>query len=87
MASGWALLQARQDPKANSLVKAVAEDFATAEGHAAARTSLQSRFPVSNLNEIGSLVDAKAPDDAAAFKNWLEQIAQRQRKQGPKAVS
>ena len=39
MASGWAVLKARQDPQKSSLVRAVAEDFATSEGRAAARTA------------------------------------------------
>ena len=87
MASGWALLKARQDPQKSSLLRAVAEDFATAEGRAAARTALESRFSVTNLAALSSLavaelkavagiVDVKAPNDAAAFKDWLEQIAQ-----------
>ena len=86
LASGWALLQARQDLQANALVKAVSEDFASPEGRSAARTALQSRFTVSDpqglknaavaeLQTVASIVDVKAPDDAAAFKNWLERIA------------
>jgi hypothetical protein len=35
-ASGNALLAAKQDPSANALIKAVAEDFGTAEGRAVA---------------------------------------------------
>lgn len=91
MASGWALLQARQHT--NPLVKAVAEDFATAEGRDAARTALQSRFSVSNadglrvaaiaeLKAVAGLLDAKTPNDAAAFKSWLEQIAQKSAEAG-----
>jgi hypothetical protein len=33
MAGGWALVEARQSNQANPLVKAVAEDFSTAQGH------------------------------------------------------
>ncbi len=40
MAGAWALVEARQAAQANPLVKAVAEDFGTAEGRTAARTSL-----------------------------------------------
>ena len=86
MASEWALLQARQDPQGNALVKAIAEDFASSEGRTAARTALQSRSmvldaeglknaAVADLRTVASLVDLKAPDDAAAVKNWLERIA------------
>ena len=88
MAGGWALVEARQNAHANSLVKAVAEDFATAEGRTAARTALQARFTggkleglkdaaLAELRAISSTLDAKAPEDAAAFKTWLQEVAQR----------
>ena len=88
MAGGWALLEARQNPQASPLVKAVAEDFATAEGRTAARTELQTRFTgaklevlkeaaLGELRAISSILDAKAPEDAAAFKTWLQEVAQK----------
>jgi hypothetical protein len=88
MAGGWALLEARQNPQANPLVKAVAEDFATAEGRTAARTELQTRFTggkleglkeaaLAELRAISSILDARAPEDAAAFKTWLQAVAQK----------
>jgi len=89
MAGGWALLEARQNAQANPLVRAVAEDFATPEGRTAARTALQSRFkgdaPLSALKDtalaelrtISGVLDAKAPEDAVAFKVWLQQVAQK----------
>ena len=88
MAGGWALVEARQNSQANSLVKAVAEDFATAEGRAAVRTALQTRFTggkpeglkdaaLAELRAISSILDAKAPEDAAAFKAWLQEVAQK----------
>ena len=88
MAGGWALLEARQNSQANPLVKAVAEDFATAEGRIAARTELQTRFTgrkleglkeaaLAELRAISSILDAKAPEDAAAFKTWLQEVAQK----------
>ena len=88
MAGGWALLEARQNPQANPLVKAVAEDFATAEGRTAARTELQTRFTggkleglkeaaLAELRAISSILDAKAPEDAPAFKTWLQEVAQK----------
>ena len=88
MAGGWALLEARQNPQSNPLVKAVAEDFATAEGRTAARTELQTRFTgrkleglkeaaLAELRAISNILDAKAPEDAAAFKTWLQQVAQK----------
>lgn len=89
MAGGWALLEARQNAQANALVRAVAEDFATPEGRTAARTALQSRFKggaqvsalkdtaLAELRTISGVIDAKAPEDAVAFKAWLQQVAQK----------
>ena len=88
MAGGWALLEARQSAQANPLVRAVAEDFATAEGRAAARGALQAKFnaakmealkdtALAELRDIASILDAKAPEDAAAFKAWLQGVAQK----------
>ncbi|HEX8663084.1 MAG TPA: hypothetical protein VF744_03530 [Beijerinckiaceae bacterium] len=88
MAGGWALLEARQSAQANPLVKAVAEDFATSEGRTAARTALQARFKGANiggmkdtaigeLRAVSGVLDAKAPEDAAAFKAWLREVAQK----------
>ena len=93
MAGGWALVEARQNSQANSLVKSVAEDFATAEGRTAVRTALQSRFTggkpeglkdaaLAELRAISSILDAKAPEDAAAFKAWLQEVAQKAAESG-----
>jgi hypothetical protein len=87
LSGGWALLEARKDPQANELVKAVASDFATPQTRDATRDALQSRFSVKDISEIkvraieelravSSLLDAKAPADAPAFKDWLRDIAQ-----------
>jgi hypothetical protein len=88
MAGGWALLEARQSNQANPLVKAVAEDFATAEGRTAARAVFDTRFTgakldglkdmaLAELKSVSSILDAKAPDDAAPFKAWLRDVAQK----------
>lgn len=88
MAGGWALLEARQNSQANSLVKAVAEDFATTEGRTAARSALQTRFTgaklaalkdaaLDELRVISNTLEAKAPEDAPAFKAWLQEVAQK----------
>jgi hypothetical protein len=88
MAGGWALLEARQSATANELIKAVAADFTTPETREATRKALQSKFKVQNISEIkgkaidelravSELLDAKAPSDAAGFKNWLRDIAQK----------
>ncbi len=88
MAGGWALVEARQNPQANELVKAVADDFTTPETREAARNALQSKFKVRDISEIrtkaieelravSALLDAKAPGDAAAFRTWLRDVAQK----------
>ena len=88
MAGGWALVEARSDAQANALVRSVAEDFATSEGRAAARTVMQAKFngakldglkdaALAELKAIASILAAKAPDDAPAFKAWLQAVAQK----------
>ena len=63
MASARALVQAKADPNADELVKAVAGDFETSEGRGLAQDGLKA------------LLDAKAPSDAAAYKTWLCHVA------------
>jgi len=85
-ASGAALVAAKSNPDANPLVKAVVADFETADGRGEIKEALQSRFAgakpddivpkaMSALTEVAGILDAKAPDDAAAFKAWLEEIS------------
>jgi hypothetical protein len=89
IASTGALLESRQDPNANSLVKSVVADFETSEGRTAARedikgvlsgakstADIQSKA-ISALTQVAKLLDTKAPDDAPAFKTWLQGIGER----------
>ncbi|WP_445503871.1 hypothetical protein [Microvirga sp. G4-2] len=93
MSSGWALLEAKQDAQANPLVKAVADDIANADTREAVRHSFQAQFKgsqfsdikrkaIDELTAISSLLDAKAPDDAAAFKSWLWSVARKSAEAG-----
>lgn len=86
-ASGSALVSAKMDAASNLLVKAVAADFETSEGRSSARDGLSEQLKgkkpaeikaqcIETLRQVGALVDAKAPGDAAAFKGWLRQISQ-----------
>jgi hypothetical protein len=86
-ASGGALARASVDAGAVPLIKAVVADFETAAGRTAARDGLKERLKgskpaeisakgVETLRRAGAVVDAKAPDDAPAFKAWLRQISQ-----------
>jgi hypothetical protein len=86
-AGGSALVQAKLDPGANPLIKAVVADFETSEGRSIARDGLKAQLTgckpaeikakcIETLRQAGAVVDAKAPGDAAAFKGWLRQISQ-----------
>jgi hypothetical protein len=85
MAAGRALLESKSDAGSNELIKAVVADFETSEGRAAAREGLQVKLKVSKPGELkskiaavceaSSLIDSKAPGDAAAFKTWLRHIS------------
>jgi hypothetical protein len=87
MATGRTLLEAKSDAGSNELIKAVVADFETSEGRAAAREGLQAKLmgsqrgelkskAVAAVREASSLIDAKAPGDAAAFKTWLRHTSQ-----------
>jgi len=87
LAGGSALAKAAMDPAANALVKAVTVDFKTPEARSAARDGLQAKLKGSKpadmkaksidaLRQVSALLDAKAPADASAFKDWLRQISQ-----------
>jgi hypothetical protein len=62
-------------------------NFETAEGRSTARDGLKEKFTgskpaeikakcIETLRQVGGVVDAKTPGDAAAFKSWLRQISQ-----------
>ncbi len=87
-ASSSALASAKLDAGSNELVRAVAADFETAEARSDLQKALRECFadaePVdcvqrslANLREVSSILDAKAPSDAAAFKGWLVSIGQK----------
>ena len=68
------------------MIKAVVEDLLTPEGRAAARDGVKNIVHGAKLEEIkdraldelrrtAAILDAKAPNDAKAFKNWLNHIA------------
>ena len=86
-AEGGALVAAKTDPTMKPLIKAVVADFETSQGRSTARDGLKEKLSglrpaeitakcIETLGQAGKLVDAKAPDDAAAFKGWLRQISQ-----------
>ena len=82
------LAHAAVDPNANALVKAVVTDFATSEGRSVARDGLKAEFAnskpaeiktkaIDSLHQVAAVLAAKAPGDAAAFKDWLREIGQK----------
>lgn len=87
-ASGSALAAAKTDASANELIKAVVADFETSEGRSDIQEALRMRFAgakpaevvqrsLFSLEEVSRLLEAKAPNDAAAFKAWLQGIGQK----------
>jgi hypothetical protein len=88
LATGGALAEVKADVGSNELIKAVVADYGTSEGRTAARDSLTAELrgskttdikakALASLRETAALLDAKAPEDAAAFKAWLQRIGQR----------
>lgn len=88
LAAGGALADAKSDAASNQLIAAVVADFGTSEGRVAARDALKAKFAgskpaeikaeaIESLRQTSALLDAKAPEDAAAFKAWLRDIAGR----------
>ncbi len=86
-AEGGELVKAKTDPKTNPLIKAVVADFETSHGRCIARDGLKEQLAgskpaeikakcIETLRKAGAVVDAKAPGDAVAFKQWLRQISQ-----------
>jgi hypothetical protein len=86
-ASGTLLAKTKMDTGSNPLIKAVVDDFATSEGRAVTRDGLKEKLSgkqpadmktacIEILGRVDGILSAKAPADAAAFKNWLRQISQ-----------
>jgi hypothetical protein len=84
---GTELAKAKMEPGTDALIKAVVNDFSTAEGRTVTRDGLNAGLKGSKpaeikekcveiLRQAAVVVDAKAPDEATAFKGWLHQISQ-----------
>jgi len=87
IASGRALLEAKNAPGANELVKALVADLETSEGRSAARDGIKAELTgkspqeikaqaIATLTQVGAVLEAKAPADARPFKEWLAHVAQ-----------
>ena len=87
-ASSSALAAAKADAGSSELVKSVVADFETKEGRAAIKEALRQHLAgatkpadavqrsLANLKEVSAILNAKAPQDAPAFKAWLQTISQ-----------
>jgi hypothetical protein len=87
LASAHALVEAKTNPSADELIKAVTEDLMTSEGRTNAREGVKAVATsgdfagmkdraLAELKQTAAILDAKAPADATAFKAWLGHIAQ-----------
>ena len=85
-AGSLALAAAKRDPNSNELIKAAIADFerssegsilAMRERFAQAEPSKCVQRSLASLREVSAIVDAKAPEEAAAFKTWLREISQK----------
>ena len=85
-ASSSALAAAKSDAGSNELVKAVVADFETKEGRSAVQEALRQHLAgakpadavqrsLANLREVSTILNSKAPQDAAGFKAWLQAIS------------
>jgi hypothetical protein len=86
-ASSSALAAAKSDAGSNELIKAVVADFETKEGTSAVKEALRQHLAgakpadavqrsLANLREVSTILNDKAPQDAAGFKAWLQAISQ-----------
>lgn len=77
-----ALRTARHDVASNELIKLALADLETLQGRADVQKALRERFAeatpaecvtrsLASLTSVAAILDAKAPDDAPAFKAWL----------------
>ncbi len=74
--------------QSNELISAVITELEMAEGRSVIQEALRKRVAgaqpaevvqrsLDNLREVSAILDAKAPDEAAAFKAWLGGISQK----------
>jgi hypothetical protein len=86
LAAGGALTKVKADAAADPLIKAIAAEYETGEGRGIARDGLKARLAggkpaditgkaVAALGDVASILDAKAPENAAAVRSWLGSIS------------
>lgn len=88
LAGSSAVTSSKHDPASNELVNAAIADFETPQRRSEIQHALRHRCAdadpadvvqrsLSCLREVSVILDAKAPDDAPAFKAWLKGISQK----------
>jgi hypothetical protein len=88
IASASALMAAKKDTGAATLIKAIVAELETSEGRTLARETFKAQLTantpaelksqtIAALTSVAQLVDAEAGTDALAFKSWLTAIAER----------
>jgi len=86
-ASGRALLEAKSSVTGSELMKAIVSDLETAEGRTAGRDYVKTRMEgvkreeiraraIEGVRQAASIVEAKAPADAQAYKDWLLHVSE-----------
>ena len=84
-ASSSALAAAKSDAGSSELIKGVVAEYETSEGRSSVQDAMRKRFAgakpgdavqrsLDSLREVSTILDAKAPNDAPAFKAWLRSI-------------
>ena len=87
-AGGFALVEAKRNPNTSPLLKAMADDLSSSDTRGSITSSAQAVFKdakpatikesaLRELRSVASIVDSKAPEEAAAFKDWLQAVAQK----------
>jgi len=87
-ASSSALAAAKSDAGSSELIKGVVAEYETSEGRSSVQDAMRKRFAgakpgdavqrsLDSLREVSTILDAKAPNDAPAFKAWLRSISQK----------
>jgi hypothetical protein len=87
-ASARALIEAKSSATSNELMKAIVSDLESAEGRTAGRDYVKRRVEgakgeelkaraIDAVRQAASIVDAKAPLDAQAYKDWLLHVSEK----------
>ena len=85
-ASARALKEIKADDRASDLFRAIAAEFDTAEGRAGLRADMSAmlkgksptearRAAIDVLSQAVTILESRAPFEAAGFKRWLHDVA------------